>query len=79
MLLACECDARGRLGLDQSAYPQRERLLEKGVATTAQYIPERERLTGEKLRELALKYRRRLVRLPNIDWDAIAREIEGGR
>ena len=28
VLLACECDARGRLGLDQSAYPQRERLLE---------------------------------------------------
>ncbi|MDH5538743.1 MAG: multifunctional CCA addition/repair protein [Rhizobacter sp.] len=26
-LLACECDARGRLGLSESAYPQRERLL----------------------------------------------------
>jgi tRNA nucleotidyltransferase (CCA-adding enzyme) len=26
-LLACECDARGRLGLDDSAYPQRARLL----------------------------------------------------
>ncbi|CAN7643178.1 multifunctional CCA addition/repair protein [Variovorax sp. LjRoot84] len=26
-LLACECDARGRLGLEDSAYPQRERLL----------------------------------------------------
>ena len=26
MLLACECDARGRLGLGESAYPQRERL-----------------------------------------------------
>src|SRR5580765_981416 len=26
MLLACECDARGRLGLEESAYPQRERL-----------------------------------------------------
>ncbi|MCW7539305.1 multifunctional CCA addition/repair protein [Aquabacterium sp. A7-Y] len=26
-LLACECDARGRLGLEQQAYPQRERLL----------------------------------------------------
>ena len=26
MLLACECDARGRLGLEASAYPQRERL-----------------------------------------------------
>ncbi len=27
-LLACECDARGRLGLEESAYPQRARLLE---------------------------------------------------
>ncbi|MGH6640919.1 MAG: multifunctional CCA tRNA nucleotidyl transferase/2'3'-cyclic phosphodiesterase/2'nucleotidase/phosphatase, partial [Polaromonas sp.] len=27
-LLACECDARGRLGLEQSPYPQRQRLLE---------------------------------------------------
>jgi tRNA nucleotidyltransferase (CCA-adding enzyme) len=27
VLLACECDARGRLGLEESAYPQRERLL----------------------------------------------------
>ncbi|MDR0224991.1 MAG: multifunctional CCA addition/repair protein [Burkholderiaceae bacterium] len=26
VLLACECDARGRLGLEQSAYPQRQRL-----------------------------------------------------
>ena len=26
MLLACECDARGRLGLEESAYPQRARL-----------------------------------------------------
>jgi len=37
-LLACECDARGRLGLEESAYPQRERLLAvlaaaQGVAT----------------------------------------------
>jgi tRNA nucleotidyltransferase (CCA-adding enzyme) len=27
-LLACECDARGRLGLSESAYPQRARLSE---------------------------------------------------
>ena len=26
VLLACECDARGRLGLHESSYPQRERL-----------------------------------------------------
>ena len=28
MLLACECDARGRLGLEEQPYPQRARLLE---------------------------------------------------
>ncbi|MGZ5204231.1 MAG: multifunctional CCA addition/repair protein [Caldimonas sp.] len=28
LLLACECDARGRLGREDSAYPQRARLLE---------------------------------------------------
>ena len=27
VLLACECDARGRLGLEESPYPQRERLM----------------------------------------------------
>ncbi|MBA4262809.1 MAG: multifunctional CCA tRNA nucleotidyl transferase/2'3'-cyclic phosphodiesterase/2'nucleotidase/phosphatase, partial [Comamonadaceae bacterium] len=27
VLLACECDARGRLGFEESGYPQRERLL----------------------------------------------------
>jgi len=27
VLLACECDARGRLGFEESAYPQRKRLL----------------------------------------------------
>jgi tRNA nucleotidyltransferase (CCA-adding enzyme) len=37
-LLACECDARGRLGLEDRSYPQRERLLRvlavaAGVAT----------------------------------------------
>ncbi len=28
VLLACECDARGRLGFEDSAYPQRQRLLQ---------------------------------------------------
>ena len=28
ILLACECDARGRLGFEEAAYPQRERLLQ---------------------------------------------------
>jgi tRNA nucleotidyltransferase (CCA-adding enzyme) len=40
VLLACECDARGRLGLADSAYPQRPRLLAaltaaQGVATAS--------------------------------------------
>jgi tRNA nucleotidyltransferase (CCA-adding enzyme) len=38
VLLACECDARGRLGLEEKPYPQRDRLLAalaaaQGVAT----------------------------------------------
>ena len=36
MLLACECDARGRLGLEESAYPQRARLL--AVLDTARSV-----------------------------------------
>lgn len=40
VLLACECDARGRLGLEDTAYPQRARLLQvlalaQGVDTQA--------------------------------------------
>jgi tRNA nucleotidyltransferase (CCA-adding enzyme) len=40
VLLACECDARGRLGLEDRPYPQRERLLAalaaaRSVATDA--------------------------------------------
>ncbi len=36
VLLACECDARGRLGLQDSPYPQRARLLD--VLATAQAV-----------------------------------------
>ena len=36
ILLACECDARGRLGLQDSAYPQRPRLLQ--ALTAAQSV-----------------------------------------
>ena len=32
VLLACECDARGRLGLEDSTYPQRERLAQTQLA-----------------------------------------------
>ncbi|MEO7055511.1 MAG: multifunctional CCA addition/repair protein [Caldimonas sp.] len=35
LLLACECDARGRLGLEERPYPQRPRLLEALRLTTA--------------------------------------------
>jgi tRNA nucleotidyltransferase (CCA-adding enzyme) len=35
LLLACECDARGRLGLEDSPYPQRARLLEALRLATA--------------------------------------------
>ena len=33
VLLACECDARGRLGFEDSPYPQRQRLLQSLQAT----------------------------------------------
>ena len=58
VLLACECDARGRLGLEDSAYPQRERLAQAllaaqavatdGVAQTAQAAG----LSGPKIGEM---------------------------
>lgn len=57
VLLACECDARGRLGLQESSYPQRSRLL--GVLAAAQSVVTQEiaenaqaaGLTGEKIGE----------------------------
>jgi tRNA nucleotidyltransferase (CCA-adding enzyme) len=36
ILLACECDARGRLGLSEQPYPQRQRLL--GALSAAQKV-----------------------------------------
>ena len=35
MLLGCECDARGRLGLEDRPYPQRQQLLNDLAATQA--------------------------------------------
>lgn len=35
VLLACECDARGRLGLEEKPYPQRQRLLSALTAAQA--------------------------------------------
>ena len=57
VLLACECDARGRLGLQESPYPQRSRLL--SVLAAAQSVATREiaenaqaaGLAGEKIGE----------------------------
>jgi tRNA nucleotidyltransferase (CCA-adding enzyme) len=57
-LLACECDARGRLGLQESPYPQRRRLL--GVLAAAQSVQtrpvadeaQRKGLDGMKIGEL---------------------------
>ena len=40
ILLACECDARGRLGLEKNPYPQRGRLL--AALTAAQGVPTHE-------------------------------------
>lgn len=55
VLLACECDARGRLGLEERSYPQRERLRQvlaaaRLVDTRAVSAQAAERgLTGEKV------------------------------
>jgi tRNA nucleotidyltransferase (CCA-adding enzyme) len=40
ILLACECDARGRLGLSEQPYPQRQRLL--AALSAAQSVPTHE-------------------------------------
>ena len=49
MLLACECDARGRLGLEESAYPQRARLgsaLELARSVDSAAVAERAAVRG---------------------------------
>jgi tRNA nucleotidyltransferase (CCA-adding enzyme) len=51
-LAACEADARGRLGLEQQAYPQAERLrkaLRAAAAIGADALPERDRLAGPEI------------------------------
>ncbi len=50
VLLACECDARGRLGLEDSAYPQRARLLatlEAAQSVPTQEVAEQAQAAGE--------------------------------
>ncbi|MBL8352406.1 MAG: multifunctional CCA addition/repair protein [Burkholderiaceae bacterium] len=49
LLLACECDARGRLGLEQAPYPQRPRLaaaLAAALAAPAQAVAEQAAADG---------------------------------
>jgi tRNA nucleotidyltransferase (CCA-adding enzyme) len=58
VLLACECDARGRLGLEEKPYPQRPRLM--SALAAAQSVPthdiaqgaQQRNLTGPKIGEL---------------------------
>lgn len=63
VLLACECDARGRLGLEETPYPQRPRLLSalsaaQAVATnTIAAQGQLERASGPKIGEIIQKAR----------------------
>jgi len=60
LLLACECDKRGRTGLEDQPYPQREYLLAARDAAAAVTLSEQERAglqgraIGEKIREKRL-------------------------
>ena len=51
LLEACECDARGRLGLENRDYPQRARVERALAAATAAQLPEaeRSRLSGPQI------------------------------
>jgi tRNA nucleotidyltransferase (CCA-adding enzyme) len=63
VLLACECDARGRLGLEERPYPQRPRLLAaltvaRSVATKSIAIQaQQEQASGPKIAEMIQKAR----------------------
>ena len=58
ILLACECDARGRLGFDEAPYPQRQRLREalaavQSIATSVRAARAAESgVTGQKVGEM---------------------------
>jgi tRNA nucleotidyltransferase (CCA-adding enzyme) len=66
-LLACECDARGRLGMEETPYPQRERLLAaltaaRSVDTAAVAARARdEGLSGEAIGERIQRVRTQVV------------------
>ena len=67
VLLACECDARGRLGLEEQPYPQRPRLL--AALEAAQSVPTHEiaaeaqerQLDGPRIGEMIHKARVKAV------------------
>ena len=67
VLLACECDARGRLGLEEKPYPQRQRLL--AALEAAQSVPTHEiaaeaqerQLDGPRIGEMIHKARVKAV------------------
>ena len=67
ILLACECDARGRLGFDEAPYPQRQRLREalaavQSVATSVIAARAAESgVTGQKVGEMIHAARVRAV------------------
>jgi tRNA nucleotidyltransferase (CCA-adding enzyme) len=67
ILLACECDARGRLGFDEAPYPQRQRLREalaavQSVATSVIAARAAESgVTGQKVGEMIHTARVRAV------------------
>ena len=67
ILLACECDARGRLGFDEAPYPQRQRLREalaavQSVATSVIAARAAESgITGQKVGEMIHAARVRAV------------------
>ncbi|RDD94606.1 multifunctional CCA addition/repair protein [Acidovorax sp. BoFeN1] len=67
ILLACECDARGRLGFDEAPYPQRQRLREalaavQSVATSVIATHAAESgVTGQKVGEMIHAARVRAV------------------
>ena len=68
ILLACECDARGRLGLEESAYPQRarlERVLQAALSVATEPVAlaaQAAGLSGPKIGEMIHKARVTAVR-----------------
>ncbi len=63
VLLACECDARGRLGLEEKPYPQRERLMSALAAAQAvatheiAALAQEQQLDGPRIGEMIHKAR----------------------